>query len=159
MDISRWSEGEIIQLPDHLFGQRWMIGLAEIVNDGLVHYRICRAPLPEWTIFWRYRLLFATGEDSLMHTSLRLADHVPATDAEFYQMQLLFPHANRLAQSDFVHYATRQSPFDMTMRNMVKTAGRRIVMRNLRVGGEALGIIMANFEISSVPRSIPEWFH
>lgn len=159
MDISRWSEAEIMQLPDHLFGKRWMIGCAEIIQDGLVHFAITMAPLPEWTVFWRYRLHDSSAELALIHTSLRLGDHLPATDAEFYELELLFPQGNRLAQSDFVHYAQKDEGFDMTMRDLKKTSGRRIIMRNLRVAGAALHVIMANFEISSVPRSLPEWFH
>lgn len=156
MDIRNWPADKIMQQPDHRFGQRWVIGVANYVEGLGVTYEISEAGLPESCVIWNLGLSAAGGSLTIGAVSLALGDHLPTTDAEFDANEILFRDVGTLvAGRRLVYVGTLFGGSGQPMRKFVKTGGRRLVGRFVRPSEAGL-FMMAAIEVSSIPRELPD---
>ncbi len=156
MNIRNWSNDQIMQLPDHVFGQRWQIGMSVILEEAEPQFAIAEMALPERSIIWGVHMVtfgsFAIG----MEFSFALGDLLPTTDAIFDGGELLFPGvvAPSGRRSTFAVLTTASVRCEC-LRMPVATAGRRFIMRAVRTVGVAADS-QAVITISSIPTEVPD---
>lgn len=156
MDIRNWPIDKIMQLPDYCFGQRWLIGLASTASDIGPSYDISEMALPEWTVIWNLCFWYLQIDEKFMAISLALGDNRPTTEAEFERFEVLF--------RDFAYYTAPRREFqimpaggsyNVPMRKIVHTAGRRLVGR-LYYGATGVQYATVILTISSIPTEVPD---
>lgn len=157
-DISNWGWGQLLELPDHLFGRRYCVGCSVAAVLPGTYFDISEMALPEKAVIWCVHAQFASTALGFATVSLALGDQLPANDAEFNQLEQLLPDIGYhvLTRRDF-HFGS-ESPFILCdMKLCVDTHGRRLVMRAMKTlpGSH---FIESSIAISSIPRSLPEWF-
>lgn len=157
-DISNWGWGQILELPDHLFGRRSVVA-ANIGTEGVGEYfDISECGLPEKFVIWDMCASLATTSSSPGEFRLALGDHLPANAAEFIAMETLLPDVGILQNGVRLMAVTLRQGFDI--RNLkigVDSSGRRLVS-NFVTPTTAVNHFFVRLVISSVPRSIPEWY-
>lgn len=158
MDISNWGIGQIMMLPDHLFGRRWLLGCSAAADLALWVYDISEMALPEWCVIWEMVFTGCNTVGVSINFSLRLGDQLPASDAEFLAMEMIFPGIDHFVDGRNVFELGAMSNQQFRrIRQPVHSMGRRLVMgARAAVGSPEGGSVQVL--ISSVPKEIPEWF-
>jgi len=157
MDISNWGIGRIMELPDHLFGARFLINFGGDLANGVTGYYISELALPEKCVIWS---LFinesAFGGMAVVPQDLqftyKLGDQLP-TAANLAAMEPLFKGVDYAIGGEKIIL-----PFSgvLGLRKGVESSGRRVCLRvgNFTTDAAAFstGIV-----VSSVPKEIPDW--
>ncbi len=156
MDIRKWPFDRIMQLPDHCFGQRYLVTIEGIVADAPNQYFISKGTLPEQCVVWGVTLATVAPEVVIVgFLSFGLSDVLPTSVAEFAASDVFirglgFEWLNRPALIFQNHMS-----YKITLRQHVYSASRRIVAE-LTKGGAMTGEMFAAFEISSIPTEVPD---
>ena len=157
-DISNWGWGQILELPDHLFGRRYCVGCNLGRGGPGNSYAISDMSLPEKMVIWELNLETGGSWDEYNYISLALGDHLPANDAEFDVLEQLFPDIGLRTGTRRDFPVRRNSIFNLSRVKIgVDTAGQRLVGRG-ETSFFGYTDVQAILVVSSVPRSIPEWF-
>lgn len=157
-DISNWGWGQLLELPDHLFGRRFPVGCFAIVGGVGSALNISEMALPEKAVIWGVSLCTTTTAADQGRISMALGDHLPATTAEYDSFEQLLPDLGQRTgvRGDIYVYRNLCLAF-RTLKVGIDTQGRRLVMRYQQIGVD-LNVGQVSLIISSVPRSLPEWF-
>jgi len=158
MDISRWSMSQVLELPDHLFGRRYAVGCA--IHQTLVgsYFDVSEMSLPERCVIWEVRFAVLTKVDDLFGVSIALGDQLPVDDAAFDRFEQLLPDIGYRTGTRRDISLTYRTSFELRgLKIGIETQGRRLVTRFDKVGG-APAFMEVELVVSSVPRSLPEWF-
>lgn len=157
-DISNWGWGQILELPDHLFGRRSVVGCSLFEIGGGTGFDVSMLGLPEKCVIWELRGSYVTSEAGVGIFSIALGDHLPANDAEFNLLETLLPDLGRPVDGRREIAITSGSSFNLAQLKVgVDSGGRRLVVRFLS-SVVTLAYCDVSLVVSSVPRSIPEWF-
>lgn len=157
-DISNWGWGQILELPDHLFGRRFVVAANAFSTAIGEYFAISDMGLPEKIVVWSVRVMATSVWSTPVQFRLCLGDHLPANAAEFIPMESLFPDVGVLAGGVRLSWVSRYQTFEMNGLKMgVDTAGRRLVTNSISLTTEDL-LLQAVVVVSSVPRSIPECY-
>jgi len=158
MDISKWGWGQLLELPDHLFGRRYCIGCSVTAIMQGVHFDISETPLPEKSVIWCVHAQHGSTILSIATVSFALGDFLPTVDAEFDQFEQLIPDIGiPVGTRRDIHFGNESPLVLCAMKVGVSTQGRRLVMRAHKTA-QGTQPIDAALIVSSVPRSIPEWY-
>ena len=158
MDISNWSMAQIMELPDHLFGRRYMVGCAvygESMGDA---FDISMFGLPERAVIWELRVRLVVLSARMVTLRMALGDQLPANEAEFNALPQLFSDIGYREDGVRVIRVSNLSSMIVTqLRYGIETAGRRLVIAG---AFDALADhwLFVDLVVSSIPRSLPEWF-
>lgn len=158
MDISNWSWGQILELPRHLLGRRFPIGCSAFAVGLGEEYDISEMGLPERCVIHELLVTYAAEAVNFGNCSLALGDVLPTTDDEFNGMEQLFKDVG--LRTGLRRDITAGMATEISLRNLkigVNAGGRRLIMR---YGAIFSGVTKmdAVITVSSVPRSLPEWF-
>ena len=158
MDIRNWSLGQIMELPDHLFGRRFIISCYVAQGAPGSAFDISEIALPEICVIWEvgwFMLLAGGAGDGLR---LALGDQLPATAAQFMLLDPLIhgfgiqgPEPRLISPRNCLGPVVTNQ-----LRLPVQAAGRRLVLQGFATTGPAY--IQAWVIVSSVPKEIPDWF-
>lgn len=156
MDVSNWPPNKIMQLPDHMFGQRWYVGFIPEPAAGEELFILSKEALPEWAVIWALSM-HTTGpvDGHLLRVSLRLGHRAPATTAAARELPLLLPGLSIPASLDEFHPLTGHNIHLPYIRKLVHSKGRRIVayVRNLTAESVRLRVAVL---VSGIPKEIPD---
>lgn len=157
MNISQWSVGRIMQLPDCVFGRRWPIIFSARLTVAAGRYYISEMALPDVCVLWE--LYFDSSPLStgvlppLSPVSIYLGDQLPTTDGEMAVMEPLFPEADELIAG---LRSFRRSGHLSQLRKPIMAQGRRVVLR--LQGGTVVPIdVFVGLVFSSMPKEVPDW--
>ena len=157
MDIRNWPMDKIMQLPDHCFGRREMLQLAvDLTGAGSV-YSLNPAGLPDKMVIWEVNAAVRAVLASTIHIGLALGEQLPASDAEYNALELVFPNVISSDEDRGEFELCVNSAFSITrIRFPVIAQGRRLIAKFTRHQGNATeGVIAVVF--SSIPNEVPSW--
>ena len=159
MNISNWSMGKILMLPDHVFGRRWPISIARSSSGGTANYEVSRMSLPERMVVWEFWIHSLGAVDDAISLAVSLGDHLPANDTEFFAFDPLFKgvfsHISIFSHWFFSAVSVPRLP---NMKVPIAPSGRRLVIR-VTHSGAALRAVTMGVVISDIPQSIPECYN
>lgn len=155
MDIRNWTAGQLLQLPDWCYGERYCVEIA-IGTQGGVVYDYAEQPLPDRLILWEIEA-WVTGATTTgrAQVGLALGNEVPTNDAEYNQLE---PIGGLTADSLFdregpiLHI---NSPVRINrLKRLVQPQGRRLIARLSPITGIDYGFV--RLVISRLPAWIPD---
>lgn len=157
MDVSKWPLDEIMQLPDHAFGRRWIVSVGRVGLNNNILYDISELALPEKFVIWEIIWCLDGVAGAAVNMEIALGDLVPTTDPEFQLLTNPIPDLG-VAWLGFRYLLLRnyQSWRRMTLRQSVHASGRRLVGRFQETASAAAGAMIA-LTVSSLPREVPDW--
>ncbi len=157
MDIRNWSMGMISQLPECVFGKKWIIGFNLEVADANAHFVISSSALPEKCCIWTIAMAITGGGNTSMDMGLALGDQLPTTEAQFKALQLVFPGMETVDSGIGHFYITLRPLTELSnLKFPLEVSGRRFVMRAIRVVGTP-NRITCRLTVSSIPTEVPNW--
>jgi hypothetical protein len=157
-NISNWGWGSLLELPDHLFGRRFSVGCYVTIPTGGSGYDVSEMALPEKAVIWEMCICASNASADFGSISMALGDQLPADDAAFNRMEQLFPDLGRSVGTRRDIYVFRNCACSLSRLKVgIDTQGRRLVLRYHQIAGE-LAFAEVGLVVSSVPRSLPEWF-
>jgi len=157
MDISKLSIDEVMQMPDHLFGRRFVVSCTCTATAPGRVYDISETALPDRAVMWEFAIHHHIWSPYGTYIRLSLGDHLPANFREFDALEPLFPNFGEwitpgryiLGSSYCEHHHNR-------LRTPITAQGRRLVMETtLGITGEAR--MTASLVVSAIPKTIPNW--
>lgn len=157
MNIANWPVNKIMELPDHCFGRREVLQLAvDLAGAGAV-YAINPAGLPDKMVIWEVIAAARAATTVTIHAGLALGDQLPASDAEYNLLELVFPNVISSDADRGEFEVSSDNSFNLMMvRFPVVVSGRRLIAKFVRHQGIATeGVITVVY--SSFPSEVPEW--
>lgn len=157
-NISNWGWGQLMELPDHFFGRRFMVGCASLSAGIDVLYDISELALPEKCVIWEVQIGYVAAAAGYGTISLALGDQLPVDDAGFHSHQALFPDIGVQGVGHREIAVGRGGMFNIRRLKVgVDASGRRLIMR-FNALSSSISLMEVMLTVSSVPRSLPEWF-
>lgn len=157
MNISQWSDSEIMQLPDCVFGRRWLIPFNLILAAAARDMQISPEGLGDRIVIWGLDIHIgartSTGETDLRFA---LGDQLPAAVAVFNALEQLFPVRDGSAAANDAWVCDYSTVISVRPRTLVHANGRRLVVDALNNGSAQVGGMII-FTISGVPMEVPDW--
>lgn len=157
MDIRNWPMSRVMQLPDWCFGRRWPVGVRAAIPGAGAVFDMSDVQLPDRFVIWEVVAIQRYAAGSSVEVTLATGLQVPANDAAFDELPLLFPQINsvtgRLGALDLVYLT---SSIYVKVKVPIVGQGSHIVGRFIRTVGTGIGI-QVSVIISSIPREVPDW--
>ena len=159
MDVRNCPMNQAMQLPDCCFGRREVVQLAHDLSDANAVYVISPAGLSERSVIWEVTGAARGAVGVTVHVGLVLGDQLPASDAAYDALELVFPNVIDSTGVRSSFEVARGSGLHLNrLRLPLYTAGRRFVARLVRHQGNATeGIITVTY--SSMPTEVPYWLN
>jgi len=156
MDISQWPLGQIMQLPDHLFGRRFLVSAAIEEVQEAHSVSMSLLAFPERMVIWGVNICVQVVSVGLFRVTLRLGDQIPDTIAAFDTLDLLMAGFGGPEGGDFGHEFSNNQVLDITnIKHPVHTSGRRLIIEG-STNLQSPFRVYASVLISDIPRSIPD---
>ena len=157
IDISGWSLGEKMMLPDHAFGVRNLVTFSNSVPTVTTEWHRFLSALPDHIVIWNIKAITGAIPPAFGTVRLALGDVVPTSDAEFNELEQIGMGGGLQTGRGARIVCDSVSGSDYVMlKLLVSPQGRRFVVRfrNNDVGSDNMQLAVI---YSAVPRSIPKW--
>ena len=157
MDISKWPLSEIMQLPDHCFGKRWLVITNRRVLPAAVDEWISDTPLPNRFVLWSITIWGVQALNVNYWFKIALGDQDPTTSAIFATFTPLFDgdlENDIQAGAIFNQYG---STLYLTMRRPIEAMGKRFAVQFNNVDATLSKCVAIAFEVSAIPDEVPDW--
>lgn len=159
MRIDDWGIGRIMELPDCLFGRRFLVSCSVEGGADAAAWDISELAFPEVAVIWEVRMFSELAGNLVDSFRLALGDELPTLTG---QMDRLEPFIQGLGAQGPGPRAINPS-LDGRMewarlRFAIATAGRRLVLEATGAG-TSTPVVTVGVVVSSVPKEIPEWLY
>ncbi len=156
MDIRQWPLNRIMQLPDHCFGRRWVVGNSEYLEAAAVRWRLLPSGLPEKFVIWEVHLKLQSDDETNGSFFVSLGDVEPTSSAEFNALERLFSGLTMAGTRPGYMYVSNYTPVDLVnLKYPVDGAGRRFVLE-IEQGAATSRVAIQQFVISAIPTEVPD---
>jgi len=156
MDIRNWPLERVMQLPDCLFGRKWIVAESLSVAGGAEGFVISADALPDRCVVWTMFVSAYRDGTAPAVAEFRLGQQIPADLTAF---RLLDPIIGPAGFTGIVRSALQCSSYGLLaaidIRLPILSSGRKLVLRLEAIGAVAL-VIQAGIVISSIPNEVPE---
>jgi len=157
MDISGWSDPEVLSLPGWVFGPRQVVQIGRIMAVPADVYRIVASGVPDKCVIWECHVSAPSVTGGWVYFELAWADRLPTSAAEWSTLEKMFPLAG---VQDGLNWS------------MLVAAGGAMHLSELRIAGPAAGLrpalrvdnastqnsgVSVTLIVSGWPRSVPDW--
>ena len=159
MNIQNWGIGQIMQLPDHLFGRRFLVSCSLSLGVGETNWDISEVALPETCVIWELHIESIGIYSEILTLRIALGDQLPTVVAEMNRLDPLFmglglqgpePRSFYLPQKTRVHFSRLRMP--------VAAAGRRLVIEGVTPDA-VTGVVFVGIVVSGGPKEVPDWLY
>lgn len=155
IDIRAWPVDRIMCLPDHVFGQRWVVNSSQVIAGNTTNRWLVQRSLPNRFVLWSLRFGGLTEFPLYLAFKFAMGDQTPADEAAFDGNPRLFPGKLDTAGEEGDLYVSGIDVREMNMRRMIQGDGLRFVCSCFNPSAAGTARITVSFEISSVPSTIP----
>jgi len=158
MNISDWPLSSIMQLPDYLFGRRFLVSAQVTLSGQSSAWDISEVPFPENIVIWELSSYSSVSNFARIQCRIALGDQLPANAAQMAALEPLFNGfgATGIGPREINHKYIQN--FCMRRLKMgVRTAGRRLCIECVNTS-EYAATYTVLLTVSSVPKDIPSWF-
>lgn len=156
MNVRNWPMGQIMQLPDNCFGQRWPVHVGVKTTSSVPHYDISESGLPERCVIWGFYIVVSGVSTSYVEVTFALGDMLPTTEAEFGANEMLFHDLGvPFGAIRFIRTIPYSGLGFIPMRKYVAAGGRRLIGRFDPATATLVyshGILI----VSGVPTEVPD---
>jgi len=157
MDISKLSLDEVMQMPDHLFGRRFVVSCTLSLSGSGPAWDISESALPDRAVIWEFSIYHHRHQYNAYYLRLALGDQLPANQAQMDALDPLFPNHGLWVppRRQFLPHWGQTGGF-VNLRNPVTAQGRRLVMEITGTASQ-LSAMTASIVVSAIPKTIPDW--
>lgn len=156
MDISGLGIGQIMQLPDWVFGRRFVVSVDCRAGPDETVWDISELGLPQDAVIWQLQIYPYGVSHSGCYVRLALGDQLPTTAAQMDGLEPLIAGLGAQgAEPRRIYCFHETAPYLLFPRMQVKASGRRLVME-ATAGADQYTLVAAQIVVSSVPRAVPD---
>lgn len=157
MNIMDWPMGRIMQLPDELFGTKWVIGMSGVLAGAASIFDMAEIGLPDKCVIWEINVMSNYASGATFEVELAMGNVLPTTDAEFNGLPLVLPHIIGVSGNRGALLVSYINANMLTrLRQGVESPGIKLIARFRRIVGTSIGGTV-NVVVSSIPREVPDW--
>lgn len=157
MNIQNWGIGKIMELPDWLFGRRFVVSCEIDVGTARFAWDISEVALPDMCVIWELSIQ-ATGTFSDWGwVGIALGDQLPTNAGMFNVLEPLFMGMGlQGAEPRNMRADIQRTKHLNRLRMPVAAAGRRLVIESLTEDTIKAGV-QVDIVVSGVPKEVPDW--
>lgn len=157
MRIDNWGMGQVLELPDHLLGRRYLVSCSVLGGDNDAAWDISEIAFPEMCVIWEVRLYSVLTGADIDSIRVAIGDQLPTSTAMVDALEPLLPGFGAQGPDPRVISLSLNGHCDLTrLRFGLRTAGRRLVLEVTGASGKTPRV-QCGVVVSSVPKEIPEW--
>ena len=159
MNIQNWGIGQIMQLPDHLFGRRFLVSCSLDMLVASRDYDISEVALPELCVIWELHILATGTFNEFCRLRIALGDQLPAAVAVFNALDPLFMGLGLQGpEPRYTRVDIQRSKRLSRLRMPVAANGRRLVIEGETDEAVSCGV-QVELVVSGVPKEVPDWLY
>lgn len=157
MDISNWGIGQIMQLPDHLFGRRFVVCTRHAFVGIGSNFEISVMAFPERMVIWEIFAQCSPEAGNLTRWRMCFGDEVPANDAAMSLLEPVLPGMVTGTVNPGSMTTHEETILALTrLRSYRETGGKRLVS-GCYAGLNVDMDVNIYITVSGVPREVPDW--
>lgn len=157
MDIRNWPMDKIMQMPDCVFGQRFIISVTAVCSNDATVWDISELAIPERAVIWELGICtnVANSQDSRLR--LALGDQLPTTIAQMDGCRELIQGLGYLPSRPRRIYGLFNAGYCyMTMKKAIEASGQRLILE-VYASADKNTNVRAHIVVSSMPKEVPDW--
>jgi len=157
MNTGLLTDAQIMQLPDHCFGERFVC--ATYFNEDTAGYYPDISPivLPVKSVLWAIDLWIGNTGTSLNYVRLALGDHLPATEILFLDEQPLIEDLGDVAPTlRGIFIPTTEHQLSMKMKQLIEPGEKRFLTM-LKNSTSGITMLQISAVFSAIPTRVPDW--
>jgi hypothetical protein len=157
VNIRAWSDDQVMQLPDHIFGERYIVSCYGNPSAGTTVWDISEIAFPERMILWSLVIAPQYLNNIQSYIRIALGDQLPTTIEQMSQLEPLVRGIGQQgAEPRELHWMYTTATFSLYMRKLINSAGRRMIVEyTAKATYYCTCHVMC--VISAIPREVPEW--
>ena len=157
MRIDHWGLDQVMQLPDHCFGRRWVVSCEIHGASGTTAWDMSEVGFPDVGVIWELVVepFYCTFAGDYIR--LALGDQLPAAAAMMDGLEPLIAGLGETGAEPrhmYVFYNLGSSLIQM--REPKRFQGRRLVME-VAPSVEKFMWVRVMVVVSSIPKEVPDW--
>lgn len=157
MDIRNWPMEKIMQLPDCIFGQRYIVSCNVEVDGEASSWDISEIAFPDICVFWTLGIYWYYHKGHVDYIRLALGDQLPTTQAMMSELEpLINGYGMQGPGPREIHSYLNSSQEIVHMKKLISAQGKRMIIEGHSTGTGAVKV-RAYVEVSSIPKEVPDW--
>lgn len=158
MRIDNWPINKIMQLPDDVFGRRYMVSMTAQSLAGAAAWDMAESPLPDKAVIWSMASIVHVDDRNVDNFRLALGNELPTTVAQMSLLDPIFPGLG--IQGPEPRAIPHSFYMGLTIANMktfVQGGGRKPILEvtGSDAANATLTVIMI---VSSFPSEVDSWW-
>lgn len=157
MDIRNWAMDQIMQLPDHAFGRRFIVSAEVRATGEQTAWDISEVAFPERCVLWQ--LVIRPYQCVSLAEGIRIAlgDQLPTAAAMMDRLEPLVAGLGMQgAEPRLISLAMMAGWLNIGMRFPLHAGGRRLVLE-ATCADQKTTWASVHVLVSSVPKEVPDW--
>ena len=159
MDIRRWGLDQIMELPDHCFGRRFLVSCTLRLAAAKQEWDISEVALPDMCVIWELYIESIGIYSEVMTLRIALGDQLPLNVAMFNALDpLIMGFGAQGPEPRSLYFPVHDRMHINRLRVPVAAQGRRLVIECLTPEAIA-GSVFVGIVVSGVPKEVPDWLY
>ena len=156
MDIRNWSLDQIMQLPDSVFGNRFLVSVQSHIGAAGTVWDISEIPFPERFVIWELHVSVSRVGVENVWCRIAFGDQLPTTTAQMDGLEPVFNGLGMQGAGPRQIFVTSLTPIILTRLKIPKQATGRRLVSEFGGTGPGAGYCTVSMVVSSIPREIPD---
>jgi len=156
MDIRNWSLGQIVQLPEHVFGRKYCVSVELTVGGGITEYAMSEMAFPERMILWQVAIYWGLWSAAGSYLRLGMRDQIPTSPAEMSSAEEILPGVGESMLGPNMLHAYQYTGQEIIDLKAPMIPPARHLVAQVTSSGGATSNVRAICVVSGIPNEVPE---
>lgn len=157
MNIEKWTVDKIMQLPDHVFGERYLISCELAVSGDNIAWSISEYSFPNKAVLWSVNVMWAYSSVTTAFVRMGMAMKIPTSAAQMDQSLPILPECGRVGTKPRKLYGFQYNGMEAYfIRKLIQPQGRKLVIESNAWTDKAI-VIRVGAVVSAIPKEVPDW--
>lgn len=157
MNIEKWDVEDIMQLPDHCFGRRWVVSVTTKGVQSETDWDISEIAFPNIGVIWNFLLYPAYISSSSSHVRIAIGEQKPTSTAMMDKLEPLIVGLGRQGpEPRDIRMSQNAGSIMIPMRTVKRFQGKKLIMEAVPVA-DGYQHCICIVTVSSIPKEVPDW--
>jgi len=158
MNLSDMTPQQIMKLPDHLFGNRFIVGIEISESLADTYWDIAETALPDYAVLWSFGWELWNSGVTFANFRLALGDQLPTTTGQMDGLTpLLSGVGNQGSEPRAIQFGIDPLSQQFNCKTLINAQGRRPILEMTNPGQSNVEV-RCLFVFSSLPKAVPDEF-
>lgn len=157
MNITKWNSERIMQLPDWVFGEKYIVTCKVASSGANSIWDISEISYPNRMVLWQLNLAWINCNDATGYIRLAFGEKIPTSTVMMDGLKSVVTGLGQQGPEPRKIYGfTNMGQEVIDLRKYMEPQGHKLVVEATSVVGKATRVRIHTI-VSSIPKEVPDW--